>query len=59
MPKALRFKSDQPTPLVLVESAEQQVQFSMGCFVRMVSRLETSRTLTVVNRRGEHFSVSS
>jgi hypothetical protein len=59
MPNPFRFPGGQPTPLLLIEAGKQQVQLSMQRLVRMVSRLETIGTLTLVNGSGEHFPASS
>jgi hypothetical protein len=59
MPNTVRFPGGQPTPLLFIEAGKQQVQLSMQRFVPMVAWLETIRTLTLVNRSGEHFPVSS
>jgi hypothetical protein len=59
MPNTFRFPGGQPTPLLLIEPSKQQVQLPMQRFVRMVSRLDTIRTLTLANGSGEHFPVSS
>ena len=54
MPHPLRFPGGQPAALLLVESAEQQVQLVMQLLVGMVFQLKTIRTLTLVNG-WEHF----
>jgi hypothetical protein len=59
MPDAFRFQGDQPTALLLIEPVKQQIQLLMQPFVRMVARLETIGTLTLVDCRGEHFPDSS
>lgn len=55
MPNPLCFPGGQPTPLLFVESAEQQVQLVVQLLVRMVCRLQTIRTLALVNGWEQHF----
>jgi hypothetical protein len=59
MPNPFRFPCSQPSPLLFIESGEQQVELPMQRFVGMVSRLQTIRTWTLVNGGREHFPVSS
>jgi hypothetical protein len=55
MSNPLRFPGGQPTALLFVESAQQQVQLVMQLLVRMGCRLKAIRTLAWVNGCEQHF----
>jgi hypothetical protein len=59
VPDTVRLPSGQPTPLLLVESAEQYVQLAMQRLVGMASWLQAVGTLALMNRGRLHFAVSS
>jgi hypothetical protein len=52
LPEPFRLPSGQPTALLLIKSDEPEVQLAMPLLVRMVARMKTLGTLTLVQTRG-------